>query len=181
LCTFEIPLLVQLIVQSSRNDLDKVIETFISTFSLLFQVPFLVGQTKDEGAFFYRLIMNSFNNGIYDDNLIDHKLPRILPVLSSFNSKLYPITRQVRKKYFVNVDMEDEDEFRPRFVDFLTDLMFTRCTDKFAKILANHSVPTYQYSFDYRGQYSIVNLQGEQVILSTKKNFFTPPISLESN
>jgi carboxylesterase type B len=172
LCTFEIPLLVQLIVQSSRNDLDKVIETFISTFSLLFQVPFLVGQTKDEGAFFYRLIMNSFNNGIYDDNLIDHKLPRILPVLSSFNSKLYPITRQVRKKYFVNVDMEDEDEFRPRFVDFLTDLMFTRCTDKFAKILANHSVPTYQYSFDYRGQYSIVNLQGEQVILSTKKIFF---------
>ena len=41
--------------------------------------------------------------------------------------------------------------------------MFTRCTDKFARILANHSVPTYRYSFDYRGQYSIVNLQGEQV------------------
>lgn len=59
--------------------------------------------------------------------------------------------------------MENEDEFRPRFVDFLTDLMYTRCTDKFAKILANHSVPTYEYSFDYRGQYSIVNLQGEQV------------------
>ncbi len=127
------------------------------------KVPFLVGQTKDEGAFYYRLTLNSFNNGVYDDNFVDHKLPRILPVLSSFNSKLYPITRQVRKKYFVNVDMEDEDEFRPRFVEFLTDLMYTRCTDRFAKILANHSVPTYEYSFDYRGQYSIVNLQGEQV------------------
>ena len=127
------------------------------------KVPFIVGQTKDEGAFFYRLTMNSFNNGVYDDNFLDHKLPRILPVLSSFNSKLYPITRQVRKKYFINVDMESEDEFRPRFVEFLTDLMFTRCTDKFARILANHSVPTYRYSFDYRGQYSIVNLQGEQV------------------
>ena len=34
---------------------------------------------------------------------------------------------------------------------------------RFAKILANHSVPTYEYSFEYRGQYSIVNLQGEQV------------------
>merc|ERR1711935_392970 len=127
------------------------------------KVPFVVGQTKDEGAFFYRLTLNSFNNGQYDDNFIDHKLPRILPVISNYNTKLYPITRQVRKKYFVNVDMENEDEFRPRFVELLTDLMFTRCTDKFARILANHSVPTYQYLFDYRGQYSIVNLQGEQV------------------
>merc|ERR1711988_595433 len=127
------------------------------------KVPFVVGQTKDEGAFFYRLTLNSFNNGQYNDNFIDHKLPRILPVISNYNSKLYPITRQVRKKYFVNVDLENEDEFRPKFVDFLTDLMYTRCTDRYAKILANHSVPTYQYLFDYRGQYSIVNLQGEQV------------------
>jgi carboxylesterase type B len=27
------------------------------------KVPFIVGQTKDEGAFFYRLVLNSFNNG----------------------------------------------------------------------------------------------------------------------
>ena len=86
-----------------------------------------------------------------------------MPVISNYNSKLYPITRQVRKKYFVNVDLENEDEFRPKYVDFLTDLMYTRCTDRFAKILANHSVPTYEYLFEYRGQYSIVNLQGEQV------------------
>jgi len=127
------------------------------------KVPFIVGQTKDEGAFFYRLTLNAFNNGQYDDNFVDNKLPRILPVLSNFNSKLYPMTRQVRKRYFVNVDMESEEEFRPKYVEFLTDLMYSRCTDRFAKILANHSVPTYEYSFEYRGQYSIVNLQGEQV------------------
>jgi len=127
------------------------------------KVPFIVGQTKDEGAAFYRLTLNAFNNGVYDDNFVDTKLPRILPVISSFNSKLYPITRQVRKRYFANVDMENEDEFRPRYVEFLTDLMYSRCTDRFAKILANHSIPTYEYSFEYRGQYSIVNLQGEQV------------------
>jgi len=127
------------------------------------KVPFIVGQTKDEGAFFYRLTLNAFNNGQYDDNFVDNKLPRILPVISDFNSKLYPLTRQVRKRYFTNVDMENEEEFRPKYVEFLTDLMYTRCTDRFAKILANHSVPTYEYSFEYRGQYSIVNLQGEQV------------------
>ncbi len=134
------------------------------------KVPFIVGQTKNEGAFFYRLTMNSFGRGRYDDNFIDHKLPRILPVISSFNSKLYPMTRQIRKKYFVNVDMENEDEFRPQFINFLTDLMYTRCTDRFAKILANHSVPTYEYSFEYRGQYSIVNLQGEQVDMGVAHN-----------
>jgi len=41
--------------------------------------------------------------------------------------------------------------------------LYTRCTDRFTKILANQSVPTYEYLFEYRGQYSIVNLQGEQV------------------
>ena len=127
------------------------------------KVPFIVGQTKDEGAFFYRLTLNAFNNGAYDDNFVDNKLPRILPVLSNFNSKLYPMTKQVRKRYFTNVDMESEEEFRPKFVEFLTDLMYSRCTDQFARLLANHSVPTYEYSFEYRGQYSIVNLQGEQV------------------
>jgi len=127
------------------------------------KVPFIVGQTKDEGAFFYRLTLNAFNNGAYDDNFVDNKLPRILPVISDYNSKLYPITRQVRKRYFTNVDMESEEEFRPKFVEFLTDLMYSRCTDQFARLLVNHSVPTYEYSFEYRGQYSIVNLQGEQV------------------
>ena len=49
------------------------------------------------------------------------------------------------------------------FFQFLTDMMFTRCTDKFATTVASHGATTYGYSFDYRGQYSIVNLQGEQV------------------
>ena len=66
------------------------------------KVPFIVGQTKDEGAFFYRLTLNAFNNGQYDDNFVDNKLPRILPVISDYNSKLYPITRQVRNKLTIN-------------------------------------------------------------------------------
>ena len=37
---------------------------------------------------------------------------------------------QVRKRYFTNVDMESEEEFRPRYVEFLTDLMYSRCTDR---------------------------------------------------
>ena len=44
---------------------------------------------------------------------------------------------QVRKKYFLNIDMESEDEFRPRYVQFLTDLLITRCTDRFIRLLAN--------------------------------------------
>uniref|UniRef100_A0A0K2USU3 Esterase FE4like [Apis mellifera] n=1 Tax=Lepeophtheirus salmonis TaxID=72036 RepID=A0A0K2USU3_LEPSM len=127
------------------------------------KVPIVLGQTKNGGAFYYRLTINSFNNGGYDDNFIDHKLPRLLPVMTNYNSKLYPITRSIRKRYFVNVDMENEDEFRPRYIEFLTDMLFTKCTDEFARAIANHSVPTYEYLFDYRGQYSIVNFQGEQV------------------
>jgi hypothetical protein len=60
-----------------------------------FQVPFIVGQTKDEGAFFYRLTMNAFNNGQYDDNFIERKLPHILPVVSRIKTKLFPLTKLV--------------------------------------------------------------------------------------
>jgi len=126
-------------------------------------VSVISGTVKDEGAFFYRLTLNTFTTGNYNDNFLDHKLPRILPVISGFHSKLYPITRLVRKHYFVNVDLENEDEFRPKYVDFLGDLLFTRCVAKFNNHLLANQVKTYGYNFEYRGQYSIVNLQGETV------------------
>ena len=86
------------------------------------KVPFIVGQTKDEGAFFYRLTLNTFNNGGYDDNFIDHKLPRMLPVISGFNSKLYPITRQVTCYVYFGVCFLKAKKIRvpgiPRFCQF---------------------------------------------------------------
>ena len=55
------------------------------------KVPFIVGQTKDEGAFFYRLTLNAFNNGAYDDNFVDNKLPRsVLSILMNFNNGAPP-------------------------------------------------------------------------------------------
>jgi hypothetical protein len=41
----------------------------------------------------YRLTLNFFNNGNYDDNFVDHKFPRLLPIISEYSSKLYPLTR----------------------------------------------------------------------------------------
>ena len=83
-------------------------------------VPIMSGMTKMAGAFYYRIMLNVFSKGGYDDNFLDHKLPRFLPVISSIKSKLYPIARQVKKHYFLNTDMSDEDEFKPRFAHFLT-------------------------------------------------------------
>lgn len=61
--------------------------------------------------------VNSFNDGKYDGNFIDQRLPRLLPIVSEFESKLFPITKAVKKRYFTNVDLENEDEFRPRYVE----------------------------------------------------------------
>ena len=143
-------------------------------------VPIMSGMTKMAGAFYYRIMLNVFSKGGYDDNFLDHKLPRFLPVISSIKSKLYPIARQVKKHYFPNTDMSDEDEFKPRFAHFLTvsqfssqvprlkrfhmlcwftifilflpfqDLLFTQCVSKFNSLLVSKNVPTYGYSFDYR-------------------------------
>jgi len=126
------------------------------------RVPVLSGMTERAGSFYYRIILNTFTNGGYDDNFLDHRMPRFLPVISQIKSKLYPITRQVKKHYFLNVDMSDEDEFKPRFSHFLTDLFFTKCINRFNSLLASKNFPTYAYSFKYRGQYSVVNLMGEE-------------------
>ena len=88
-------------------------------------VPVMSGMTKMAGAFYYRIMLNVFSKGGYDDNFLDHKLPRFLPVISSIKSKLYPIARQVKKHYFLNTDMSDEDEFKPRFAHFLTVSQFS--------------------------------------------------------
>ncbi|XP_059353517.1 carboxylesterase 4A-like [Daphnia carinata] len=124
------------------------------------RVPTLTGQTKDEGAFFYRLTLNTLSNGRYDDSFVD-QLPRLLPMMSGFDRKLPSLSKAIRRKYFRNVDLDEEDQFRPKYVEFLTDLLYTRCTDRYSRLLANHSVPIYRYVFEYRGQYSVVNLQGE--------------------
>ena len=105
-------------------------------------VTVMSGTVKDEGSFYYRLTLNTFSGNGYNDNFLDHKLPRMLPVISGFHSKLYPITRLVRKHYFVNVDMENEDEFRPKYTDFLSDLLFTRCVAKFNDHMVQHNVKT---------------------------------------
>jgi len=107
------------------------------------------------------VILNSFNSGEYDEEFIDNKLPRILPVISGFQNKLYPVTRAVKNHYFKNIKMDNEKKFKQRFAHFLTDLMFTRCTEKYMGLLVNNSVPTFAYQFDYKGKNSIVNVQGE--------------------
>jgi hypothetical protein len=47
----------------------------------------------------------------------------------------------VTKKYFLNIDMESEEEFRPPYVQLLTDILYSRCTDRFARILTNQERP----------------------------------------
>jgi hypothetical protein len=65
----------------------------------------------------WAVTLNAFNDGKYDGNFIDSRIPRLLPVISEFESKLFPITRAVKKRYFTNIDVENEDEFRPRYVE----------------------------------------------------------------
>ena len=61
--------------------------------------------------------LNSFSDGKYDGNFIDHRFPRLLPVISEFETKLLPLTKALKKRYFANIDLENEEEFRPRYVE----------------------------------------------------------------
>ena len=76
----------------------------------------MVGQTREEGAFFYRLTMNAFNNGQYDDNFLERKLPHLLPVMSRINTKLFPITKQVKRKMLRVVYIEQNGIALPPIV-----------------------------------------------------------------
>ena len=56
------------------------------------------------------------NSGRYDDSFID-QLPRLLPIMSEMDRKLLPLSKAIRKKYFRNVDLDQEDQFRPKYVE----------------------------------------------------------------
>ena len=56
------------------------------------------------------------NSGRYDDSFIDN-LPRLLPIMSELDRKLLPLSKAIRRKYFRNIDLEQEDEFRPKYVE----------------------------------------------------------------
>lgn len=99
------------------------------------RVPTIVGQTKEEGAFFYRrklrniiiyqgifidlkllVTLNTLSNGHYDDTFIE-KFTELLPVMSELDRKLLPLSQAIRRRYFRNVDLEQESEFRPKFIE----------------------------------------------------------------
>jgi len=60
--------------------------------------------------------LNTMNSGRYDDSFID-QLPRLLPIMSEMDRKLLPLSKAIRKKYFRNVDLDQEDQFRPKYVE----------------------------------------------------------------
>jgi len=133
----------------------------ISDGKIVNKVPVLMGIARHEGAFYYPLTLNSFNDGKYDGNFIDQRFPRLLPVISEFESKLLPSTKLIKRRYFQNIDLENEDEFRPRYVEFLTDILYTRFSSKYASLLANQSIPVYFYLLDYYGSHSIMDVIGD--------------------
>ncbi len=56
------------------------------------------------------------NSGRYDDSFLDN-LPRLLPLMSEMDRRLLPLSKAIRKKYFRNVDLDQEDQFRPKYVE----------------------------------------------------------------
>lgn len=56
------------------------------------------------------------SSGRYDDRFID-QLPQLLPIMSELDKRLLPLTKAIRRKYFRNVDLDQEDQFRPKYIE----------------------------------------------------------------
>ena len=67
--------------------------------------------------------LNTMSSGKYDDSFIDN-LPRLLPIMSELDRKLLPLSKAIRRKYFRNVDLDDEDQFRPKYVEVIPSVIF---------------------------------------------------------
>lgn len=70
------------------------------------------------------MTLNTLSNGRYDDNFVD-QLPRLLRIMSELDRKLLPLSKAIRRKYFRNVDLDEEDQFRPKFVEVV--ILFVLC------------------------------------------------------
>ncbi|CAG7822044.1 unnamed protein product [Allacma fusca] len=130
------------------------------------KVPVLMGLAAHEAAFYYPLTLNSFNDGKYDGNFIDQRLPRLLPVISEFQSKLFPTSRALKKRYFTNINIDNEDEFRPRYIELLNDLLFTRFFSQYGNLLSEKNIPVYYFLLEYQGSNSIMQSLGDTEVKS---------------
>jgi len=63
--------------------------------------------------------LNTMASGRYDDNFIDKYIPRLLPIMSELNRKLGPLSKAIRRKYFRNIDLEQEIQFRSKYIEVL--------------------------------------------------------------
>jgi len=62
--------------------------------------------------------LNTISSGHYDDSFID-QLPRLLPIMSELDRRLLPLSKAIRRKYFRNVDLDEEDQFRPKYIEVI--------------------------------------------------------------
>jgi hypothetical protein len=62
--------------------------------------------------------LNTISSGRYDDSFID-QLPRLLPIMSELDRRLLPLSKAIRRKYFRNVDLDEEDQFRPKYIEVI--------------------------------------------------------------
>ncbi|KFM78572.1 Acetylcholinesterase, partial [Stegodyphus mimosarum] len=134
----------------------------------------MAGVNKDEGAFFYPLLFNTYRDALRDNPnfLRTHLIPMFILTTTNIRGNVDSVSETIVFEYFNRINHSNVSQVLQPFINMSTDAMFVACSDVTVHSYAATGAQVYMYTFEYRGENSMVEMQ-----YGTPIAYFDPGVS----
>uniref|UniRef100_A0A2L2YFR3 Acetylcholinesterase n=1 Tax=Parasteatoda tepidariorum TaxID=114398 RepID=A0A2L2YFR3_PARTP len=134
----------------------------------------MAGINRDEGAFFYPLLLNTYRDALRDNPnfLRAHLIPMFILTTTNIRGNVDSVSETIMFEYFNRINHSNVSQILQPFINMSTDAMFTACNDITVHLYASKGAPVHMYTFEYRGENSMVEIEH-----GTPIAYFDPGVS----
>ncbi|XP_055953429.1 esterase E4-like isoform X1 [Argiope bruennichi] len=138
------------------------------------RVPLMAGVNRDEGAFFYPTLLNTYRNALRENPnfLRTHLIPMFILTTTNIRGNVDSVSETIIFEYFNRINHSNVSQILHPFINMSTDAMFVACNDATVHAYSTTGAPVYMYTFEYRGENSMVEIQ-----YGTPIAYFDPGVS----
>lgn len=125
------------------------------------RIPIIAGINKDEGAYFYPLLLNNYRDALRENPsfLRTNLIPKFIMTTTNIRGNVDSVSETLIFEYFNRVKDGNVSQVVQPFVNMSTDAMYVACNDKTLRTYSASGAQVYMYTFEYRGENSMVELQ----------------------
>lgn len=138
------------------------------------RVPLIAGVNRDEGSFFYPLLLNTYRDALRENPafLRTHLIPMFILTTTNLRGNVDSVAETILFEYFNRINHANISQVLHPFINMSTDAMYIACNDISVQSYAATGAQVYMYTFEYRGENSMVELKH-----GTPIAYFDPGVS----